>query len=31
MAMIQNDQSPAACGGRLFIKGRNHLWCIGAR
>jgi outer membrane protein assembly factor BamB len=23
--------SPAASGGRLFIKGRNHLWCIGRR
>ena len=23
--------TPAVSGGRLFIKGRNYLWCIGAR
>jgi outer membrane protein assembly factor BamB len=23
--------TPAVSGGRIFIKGRNYLWCIGAR
>jgi outer membrane protein assembly factor BamB len=23
--------TPAVSGGRLFIKGRNYLWCIGTR
>lgn len=23
--------APAVADGRIFIKGRNHLWCIGAR
>jgi hypothetical protein len=23
--------TPAVSGGRLFIKGKTHLWCVGAK
>lgn len=26
-----NHPSPAVCGGRIFLEGKNHLWCVGAR
>jgi outer membrane protein assembly factor BamB len=26
-----SSSSPAVSGGRLFIKGKTHLWCIGAK
>src|SRR5262249_19278696 len=26
-----SSAAPAVSGGRLFIKGKTHLWCIGAK
>src|SRR5262249_50614466 len=30
-ADYHSSSTPAVSGGRLFIKGKTHLWCIGAK